>query len=231
MLKVPSQSGTEPKYLTLPDGSIGGICIDVLRAIERLEPTIRFSGDQELQPAARIEASMAAGSIDAECGLSKTPEREARFIYAEPALFQVRYHLVARADDATSIQHWDDVRKLGDSGIILTIHGFGPVSRLRALGGLQIDSNAKDTPTNLQKLLAGRGRFFYHRLPGIKGDIRKLGLEGKVRILPTVMDRQAFYLTFARHVPPAVIDRIKAALRQLEQTGDLKRLADKWDDN
>lgn len=50
MLKVPSQSGTEPKYLALPNGSKGGICIDVFRAIEQLEPTNRFSRDQELNP-------------------------------------------------------------------------------------------------------------------------------------------------------------------------------------
>ncbi|GLR13984.1 hypothetical protein GCM10007907_27740 [Chitinimonas prasina] len=173
---------------------------------------------------------MAAGSIDAECGFSKTPEREARFIYAEPALFQVRYHLVARADDAASVQRWDDVRKLGDSGIILTILGFGPVSRLRALGSLQIDSNAK-TPHQSSKTTGWSRAFFYHRRPSIKSDIRKLGLKGKVRTLPTVKDRQAFYLTFARHIRPAVIERIKAAPRQLEKTGDLKHLADKWDDN
>jgi len=76
------------------------------RAIERVEPDIRFVGDQKWQPFARLLASLTAGELDA------------------------------------------------------VTHGYGIVSVLDGLGGLQIDAGARDANANLDKLVAGRGRFY-----------------------------------------------------------------------
>jgi len=232
-LRTAAQQGTAPKFLAA-DGASGtpgaatGLCIDLHRAIERLDPGLHITGDQQWRPLPRVEAELRAGALDIACAIMRTREREADLTYLEPALLAVTYHLVVRADDPVDIASWDDVRSLGDKGTILAMYGFGQVARLKELGGLVVDSGAADAATNLRKLLAGRGRFYYHRSPGIVAEIRKAGLDGKVRILPALMDIQRFYMVVGRHVPSAVVARLSRVLAQLEASGELRRLNAKW---
>lgn len=226
-LRTAAQQATAPKFVQA-EGGVAGLCVDIHRAIEKTDPGLRITGDQQWRPLPRLEAELRSGVLDIGCGLMRNREREAELAYAEPALFSMSYHLVARADDPVDVLSWDDVRGLGDKGTILAIHGFGHVARLKELGGLTVDSGAVDAPTNLRKLLAGRGRFYYHRSPGIAGEIRKAGLDGKVRILPTMMDSQRFYMVAGRHVAGSTLARLNRALAQLDASGELKRLFGKW---
>jgi polar amino acid transport system substrate-binding protein len=232
-VRTSAQLASAPKFVQQGEGSsknVAGLCIDINRAIERQDPALRISGDQHSLPLTRIEAQMRTGTLDMACGLLRTRERESLFTYVEPALFTVTYVMVARADDEVVISNWDDVRSLGDHGTILLIHGQGTLGRLKELGGLQIDAGGSDAKTNLQKLLAGRGRFYYHRVPGIATEIRRAALEGKVRVLPTVMDTQRFHMVVGRHVAPATLERLRRALMNLESSGELKRLFEQWYD-
>ncbi|GAB2876271.1 transporter substrate-binding domain-containing protein [Pseudoduganella ginsengisoli] len=226
-LRTAAQQATAPKFVAA-DGAATGLCIDIHRAIEKQDPGLRITGDQQWRPLPRLEAELRSGALDIGCGFMRTREREADLSYAEPALFAVSYHLVARSDDPVDVVSWDDVRNLGDKGTILAIHGFGQVARLRELGGLAVDSGATDAATNLRKLLAGRGRFYYHRSPGIAAEIRKAGLDGKVRVLPAMMDTQRFYLVAGRHLAASTMTRLNRALAQLDASGELKRLFGKW---
>lgn len=230
-LRTAAQVSTAPKYIphSHADGNaITGLCIDINRAIEQLDPTLRFVGDQNWQPTTRLEAEMSTGTLDVACGLSRNREREARFDYLEPPLFSVRYFLIVRAGDTVQVKNWEDVRALGEQGVVLMIHGFGPMARLKEMGGLRLDAGATDARTNLMKLLAGRARFYYHRSPGLLGEIRQAGVEGKVSVLPTVMDLQQFYMVVGKSVSPAVRTRLSRAIARLESGGELKRLVDKW---
>lgn len=232
VLRIPSQVATEPKYIEVrsPTGtSIAGECIDILRAIERVDSGIHFTNDQSWLPTPRIETAMLQNEADAACGLSHTPDRDRQFQFIDIPLFLVHYHLVVRADDQVSIRNWDDVRALGKDGSILIAHGFGPVRRLQALGGLTIDSGALDSQTNLRKLLLGRGRFYYHRIPGIAGEIKKAGMTGRLKILPTIMDSQWFYLVVSSRVAISEIERLHLALKKLEENGELQRIRNRWE--
>lgn len=140
-LRTAAQLATAPKFIAQGDGA-AGLCIDLHRAIERLDPAIRITGDQQWRPLLRLEAELRSGSLDMACGLMRNREREAELAYLEPSLFSVTYFLVARADDAVDVAGWDDVRNLGDKGAILAMHGFGQVARL------------KDTVARLNRVLA-----------------------------------------------------------------------------
>ena len=230
-LRTAAQLGSAPKFVQQGEGGprqVTGLCVDINRAIERQDPALVIGGDQQSLPLTRIEAQLRGGTLDFACGLLHTREREAAFVYLDPALFTVTYFLVARAGDDVGIASWDDVRALGEKGKILLIHGQGTIGRLNELGGLQIDAGASDAKTALHKLLAGRGRFFYHRMPGVAAEIRQAALENRVRVLPTVMDIQRFHMLAGRHVAPATLDRLRRALAQLEASGELKRLFERW---
>ena len=228
-LRVAAQEGTEPKFIPSTNGRIIGLCIDVFRTIERIDPGLIFIGDQQWMPLPRTISELAGHQHDALCAVQRTPERAQQFLYLDTPLFTLNYMLLARADDPVTINSWDDVRKLGEQGVVLTNRGYTTAEMLEQLGGLQINSSASSPAINLQKLLAKRGRFFLHRGPGMQGFLQRAGVAGKVRVLPLVMFRTSTYMAMGNHVDPAVTARVRRALEQMEKTGELARLLKKWD--
>jgi ABC-type amino acid transport substrate-binding protein len=232
-IRTAAQEASSPKFIALgPDGktAIVGLCVDIMRAIERVDPDIVFVGEQRWQPLARIEAGIAQGQLDAACGFFRTREREAKFDYIAPELYTMNFFLAARADDPVQVKNWDDVRQLGNQGSILMIHGSGMVGEMEKLGGVTIDSGGRDSEINLAKLLAGRGRFYFHRSPGIQEAIARAGMQDRVRLLPTVMRTENFYMIVSKKLPAAARDKIRNAIVKLRASGELARLFRQWDD-
>lgn len=223
-LRTAAQIASDPKFVAT---SVGGICVDIMRAIEHVDPSLRFEGIQEWRPLPRIEAQLDKGDLDIVCGLLRNRAREEKYTYIEPSLFAVNYFLVARADDGIEINSWDDVRALGNQGSLLAIHGFGIVSKLAELG-LKVDDGATTSEANIGKLLVNRGRFYIHRSPGIETEIRRAGRAGKVRLLPTAMLAEQFYMVARRSMSADIVEKLSKAVRYLDQTGELVRLFDKW---
>lgn len=231
-LRTAAQETAEPKFVETKQGDktvISGLCIEIMKAIERIEPQLKFNLDPQSQSLARLETGLAVGTLDAVCGLIRTKEREAKFTYVDPPLYRSRFLLAVRADDDVRINNWGDVRKLGEQGTILIISGHGAIKKLQAQGGLNIDSSAKDPRTNIQKLLGGRGRFFYHRSPGIQEEIRNVGASNKVKVLPTVMDSQSFHMALSNTLPAETVAKVRKAVELLANSGELNKLLDKWD--
>ncbi|HSY28228.1 MAG TPA: transporter substrate-binding domain-containing protein [Burkholderiaceae bacterium] len=226
-----AQTDTTPKYIARsnsPSAPIDGLCIDIDRALEHLDSKLHFVGDQSWMPASRVDAELNAGDLDVACGISKTAVRQKTLYFAEPPLFYTEYVLVARNDDQVNIRNWDDVRALGERGVILADHGFGLVSYLALQGGLRIDDGTTGVKSNLLKLRAGRGRFYYHRLLGLVDDIKHADMLADVRILPVVLDRQPFYMVFGPHAPKEAIDRTQQAIAELARNGELTKMLQKW---
>jgi ABC-type amino acid transport substrate-binding protein len=229
VLKVVAQEGTEPKFIPAGIGRVVGVCVDLFRAIEKLEPGVQFVGDQQWLPLLRAHSELATHQHDALCAVQRTDERARQYVFLDPPLFQLRYQLIARAGDPVVINSWDDVRKLGPRGIILTNRGYVTPDMLARIGGLQVDPSATSPAMNLHKLIAGRGRFFLHRAPGMQGFIERAGATHKVRVLPTVMMTTDVYMAMGTHVDPAVRQRVQHAIEQLEKSGEMARLLKKWD--
>jgi ABC-type amino acid transport substrate-binding protein len=229
VLKVVAQEGTEPKFIPAGIGRVVGVCVDLYRAIERVDPGLQFVGDQTWLPLIRALSEVAAHQHDAVCAVQRTDERARQYVFLDPPLFQLRYQLIARIDDPAVINSWDDVRKLGPGAIVLTNRGYTTPEMLERLGGLQIDPSATSPAINLHKLIAGRGRFFLHRAPGMQGFIERAGASQKVRILPTIMATTDVYMAMGTQVDPAVRLRVQRAVEQLDRNGELARLLKKWD--
>ncbi|HEX7987956.1 MAG TPA: ABC transporter substrate-binding protein [Duganella sp.] len=228
-LRVAAQAGTDPKFIDAGDGRIIGVCIDIFRTIERIDPGLVFIGDQQWLPLVRAHSEVVNHQHDALCAIQRTPEREVQYNYIDLPLLPLRFQLLARADDPVVIRNWEDVRRLGANGVILTNRGFGTTEALERIGGLRFSASAADPLNNLQKLVARRGRFFLHRGPGLKSFIQRSGYGGKVKILPQVMYQTETYMALGTHVDPAVAARVRHAVEQMERTGELARLLKKWD--
>jgi polar amino acid transport system substrate-binding protein len=226
-IRVAAQSDSEPKFVA-QGAAVAGSCIDIFRAIEKVEPGLKFVGDQQWMPLKRIEAMVVGHKLDAACGLVRSEERIAAYDIPDTPLFSVNYHMLVRADDPVNVKNFDEVRALDEGGVVLVNAGSGAIAALRKAGGLRIDNTANSTAQNIDKLLAGRGRFYYYRIPGLISEIRKGGHARKVRILPAVFDTQVFYMVLGRHLGKETEDKIAQALSRLNEHGELKQIAEKW---
>lgn len=229
VLRTAAQAGTEPKFIAGDGGAIVGLCIDILRAIERVDPQLRFAGDQRWMPLIRAYSEVESGLQDAACAVQRSPERERKMNFLATPLVAVNYHFLARMADPVSIRNWNDVRKLAPDGVVLANRGFAAAAILAQQGGIETDASSTSPALNLQKLVAGRGRLYFHRSPGLKKMLEHNGMGDKVRILPTVMYRASLYMVTGPHVARGVVERLEQALAQLEVSGELERLARKWD--
>jgi glutamate/aspartate transport system substrate-binding protein len=229
-VRTAAQAGTEPKFaVDERSGAVVGICIDIMQAIERVDPGLKFSGQQTWQPLARIYSSIDHGKQDASCGLSHSAERDKKYVFVGPALFTIRYHLIARADDPVSVANWDDVRQLEPDGVVLANRGFAGVALLENAGVRQIDASAASPQLNVQKLLARRGRLFFHRGPGLQAVLNRTGYGARVRILPAEMASSQLYFVVGKHLGADIVERLRNALQALEKSGELERIARGWE--
>lgn len=220
VLRTASQEGLLAKF-DIGNKQRPGICIEIIEALQRVDPELRFTGLATSMSTARLEYELQQGSIDIFFGFLKTPERSRLFRFIEPALFHQRSMVAVRADDKIEVRSFDDIRRLGAAGVILATQGTAHVPYLKAQGGLQIDDGARASDANLNKLLLGRGRFFYQGDLNLLFDIHHYGFKGKVRVLPAVFRREGQYAAVSATVPAAAIERLRRALDVLQSSGEL----------
>ena len=228
-LRTAAQEGTEPKFIVAGKDRIVGLCIDIMRAVEQHDPGLRFVGDQQWKPLIRAYSELGSGQEDVQCAVQRNAEREQRFRFIGPPLYTIEYHFLARANDNVTIRNWDDVRALGPDGVVLINRGFAAGDILAALGGIEVDASSTNPQLNLQKLIAGRGRLYFHRGPGLQKLLERTGTADKVKVLPQVMYSAKLYFATSRQLDLRVGDRLEKALFHLEKKGELEQLMRKWD--
>lgn len=221
-LRTAAQDNNTVKYN--PKGDRKGLCVDVIRAIERVEPGLRFTGWDQPMSLPRIESALAEGRLDVFCALIRNAARDARFNFIEVPIYTVRHKIAVRADDPVNVRSLDDIRKLGHDNVVLVSKGTAHEELLRREHGLVLDASARDLDVNLRKLLHKRGRFFYHTENILLRYIEAENLGSQVRLLPTVFREDGMYFAVARTLPPATADLLRQALQQLAERGELKRI-------
>ena len=213
-----------PKYYKSADHQMHGLCIDIIHAIEAADPELKFTGYKNFLPFKRLQSYLEKGALDVFFGFKKTAAREQKLNFLDIHLYQIDYVVAVRADDNFKIKSLDDIRAMGEEGLILTVLGTSANSFLQKQGDLLIDDAARTPSIALKKLLTGRGSFvFYHDL-GLKSIIKKQGLEKQVKILPVSFLTYWHYAAFSKRVPETTIERVRIALKKLESSGVLTEI-------
>jgi ABC-type amino acid transport substrate-binding protein len=201
-----------------------GICVEVIQAIERIDPGIKFAGWDTSRSLPWIEQRLAGGELDVFCGLIKNSEREARYGFIDVPVYTVRHRIAVRKDDAIDVTSFDDIRKLGEEGVVIVGRGTAHENYLKAQGGLRLELSSGSTDVNLRLLVGKRGRLLYHTENALLRYIEDGQLEDKVRLLPTVFKSEAILFTVSNALAPASRERLRVALTKLSQRGDLARI-------
>lgn len=204
------------------DGRIQGYSVDIIKALQELDKTIVFKGQDELCSISRIESDLKTGRLDVFISSFKTPERERNLFFVEVPIYIFRFMMVVRKDDAVKPKSFDDLR--GKSDIILTLHRTALNTFLEKEPGLRIDATAETIGANLRKLESGRGRFFFVPHVGLQRILDEPQWKGKFKILPSVFGAQAQYVMVSRKLSTKNIELLQHALTSLRSSGKLREI-------
>lgn len=217
-----------PKYYKTETNHMAGLCVDIIHAIERVDPGIRFNGYQEFVPFKRLQRQLEYGELDIFLGLKQTEKRKGKYIFLDVPLYQLNYVMAARSDDTVQIQTFDDVRSLHENGKILSVFGSAASRFLKKQGGLIINDGAESPFILLKMLKYERGRFaFYHDL-GLQSTINKDGFVDDFKLFPVSFLTYYHYGAFSKNVPVEIITRVNNALETLKASGTLSEIHRKY---
>jgi polar amino acid transport system substrate-binding protein len=223
-LRVHAQESVPPKWV-VGKPKMTGICPDILAAIERIEPRLRFSRELETRSVPFLEQGLANGTIDVACALLDTERRREVAQVVGPPLYVVRHRLAARRDDPAAVSSMADLVKL--KALINTPRSSAYAAQLRALG-LQVDDSTGDNVVNLKKILAGHGRFFYINEQTLNWMMEQPQFKGKVRMLDWVVKEEPIYFHVGKKAPAGAAELVGQALAELKGDGELARIYASW---
>ncbi|KQZ26817.1 hypothetical protein ASD58_14605 [Duganella sp. Root1480D1] len=225
VLRVTGQESLPPKWIQQDGSASTGVCPDILAAISRIEPRIRFTGLDDIRSALVIEQNLRLGNADIACALVSTPLRRHIAIAIPQPLYISRQRLAAAADDTAEINSLDDLARL--NALVTTSRGAAYIDQLRARG-ITVDDSTGSNVTNLRKILAGHGRYFYMNELTLHWLIREQKLQGKVKLVPAILQEDSMFLWVSKKAPPQAAPLLAAAVRKLSDSGELARIYARW---
>ncbi|MET0856294.1 MAG: transporter substrate-binding domain-containing protein [Telluria sp.] len=223
-VRMMAQESIPPKWI-LEDGKVRGLCADLVAAIERIEPRIRFTGYDRGRSLKVIEDSLASGQVWAACGVLDSARRRSVALRSAVPLYETRLRLAAAAGDMQVVNNLDDLVRL--KPLVNTQRGSGYIEEMKTRG-IEIDDSTGNNVVNLRKILAGHGRYTYMNELTLTYLIRSERLEDKIKILPAVFQMGLVYFWVSRKADPALAPMLDQALVRLKADGELARIYERW---
>jgi polar amino acid transport system substrate-binding protein len=223
-VKLMAQESIPPKWV-MEDGTVQGLCPDLMAAIERIEPRVRFAGYERPRSLLVIEDALETGRAGAACALLDSPRRRSVAVRLRVPLYEGRHRLAAVASDPQVVNNFADLVRL--KPLINTARGSAYILRLKARG-IAVDDSTGDNVVNLRKIIAGHGRYTYMNELSLLRLIRTEHLEDKVKMLPAVFNAEPVYLWVSHKADPMLAPMLDGALVRLKANGELARIYDRW---
>lgn len=225
-LRTVQQGGSLVKYD--PDGGPErpGICMEVIRAVQRLDPGLQFSGLDQQAPLKRVERLLADGLVDVFFCLLKSPERERQWRYAAVPLYTIRHVIVQRADDPRHLDTLPELAAASRDKRVLVMRGTALARRLLE-AGVAITEVSSEREA-LQMLGMGRADVIYGQDINLRRHIQEARQGDKTKFGRTVFQEEPQYVALRADLPAVHEERLTQALRRLERDGTLRALAEKY---
>ena len=214
---------SQPKFIK-NGTTISGLCIDIFKAIEHTDPELKFAPLSGFTPLPRTESQLLEGTLDVICGLAGTKDRKEKFDIIDIPIYTTHLTLAARKDETADVKSFEDIRKLGPDAVVLTVTQTMQADLAAAQPGLRVDSAAKDTSQNLQKLVANRGRFILHNDFALVDEIKRDNMGDKVKLLPVQLSTEGRFFIVSKKAPAGLKDKLTSALDKLSKSGELAKI-------
>ena len=224
VVRTLGQESIPPKWVAKDSGGLDGICPDILAAMEKAEPRLKFTGHDDFRSVPVIEQGLESGTVQAACALLDS-DRRRKIAVQSVRLYTVKHRLAATTADKAVVESIDDLVKL--KPLITTSRGAAYSEQLRQLG-LEVDDSTGDNVTNLRKILGGHGRFVYINELTLVWLIREQRLQDKIRMVPAVLKEEPIYFWISRKADPVAAHLMQQALQKLQKNGELNRIYERW---
>ncbi len=232
-LSTEFMSGSYPRfYVVEKDGkeSMAGMCIDIMHALEKKVPEIKFTYKIGLVPFARIKELLKRSMMDAAFGVARNPAREKVYVYTDTPLYPTRFVIFALKSDkkAHGIKSFKDIEAHG--GTMLGLRGTNAIKVFQdKTKHLNIRTEVAPTMVqNIRMVLLGRGAFFTYNDIDAIGALKKDGSFDKFFILPLVTKNTHHWLAFSQKVPKDIVAKANKGLKDMNDSGELKRIYDSY---
>lgn len=225
-LRTVQQSGSVVKYDADGAPARPGLCMEILRAVEKQDPGLRFSGLDRQVPLRRVERLLADGAIDAFFCLLRSPERDKQWRYVPVPLYGIRHVVVQRSDDPRNLDSLADLAALSQRKPVLVARGTVLARRLQAADVAVAEAGSEREA--LQMLALGRADAVYGQDINLQRHLADSKLGDKLKFGRAVFLEEQQYLAIRGDLPAAQEERLTQALRRLERDGTLRQLADKY---
>lgn len=209
-----------PLAFTDKDGQITGYCVELVRAL------LQRTGDKGTivsLPWARAYQMGLSGPDAVLICPKRTEERERLFQWVGP-LFSTSTEFFARARDNLRINSMEEARAV--SGILIP-RDFYSVPGLRRAGFQNLYLTTSPL-ASLRMLLGGREPLMVMDRLMLPDLLRQEGVPADAIERVFVLSPDTGYLTFSRDLPAAVVKRWQTALDELQRTGSLGQLKQRW---
>lgn len=223
-VRLMAQESIPPKWI-VDDRAVQGVCPDLLAAMERIEPRLRFSGFDRGRSLPVIENALETGRVSAACALLDSPRRRSVAIRSRVTLYDVKHRLAGAIGDTQVVNNFDDLVRL--KPLVNTARGSAYILQLKERG-IAVDDSTGDSIVNLRKILHGHGRYTYMNELSLLYFIHTERLEDKVRMLPAVFNEEPVYFWVSRKADPALAPMIDQTLARLKASSELARIYDRW---
>ncbi|PZP32525.1 MAG: hypothetical protein DI603_10880 [Roseateles depolymerans] len=203
-----------------------GLCHEIIKAVERVDPGLRFVGLDKLAPLKRVERLLADGEVDVVFCLLRSPGRERQWRFLPQPLYTVRQVVAQRVDDPRQIDSLGDLARGSYTKPVLVSRGTILTRRLDA-ANVQINEVSSEREA-LQMLVMGRADAVYGQDVNLLRHMRDAQLGSKVRLGRVGFGDDMQYVAVRTGLPAAHEERLMQALRRLDREGVLRQLADKY---
>lgn len=220
---------SEPKYVvsTEAEAPIGGLCGEIYQALQLklADKGIVAEVEEKPKPVGQIMADLDEGALHGYCGGGRNEVREKQFIYSTRPLYEVANTVVVHKDETAVPKSFQDLRDL--NAVIGGLKGASSARYLQLSTGIPVDDSYEDLETALKQLASGEDiRFFFYHDLGLVYLVRKLGLP--LKVLPAKFRVYNHWMMYSRKAKPELIEAVETALLELEVSGHLAEITQKY---
>ncbi|WAC73694.1 transporter substrate-binding domain-containing protein [Roseateles sp. SL47] len=225
-LRSAAQSGSLLKYAP-GDRDHPGLCTEIAVALQRLDPHLHLEGLDRTVPLRRLELMLASDELDVFLCLLPSERRREMMRFLPIPLYRVRHVLMVRAGTPTP-QSWTALRAFARRRPLLLVQGSQLAVTLKQADVAHVEA-ARSEVDAVQMLLRGRADAVYGQDVALRHAVRLSGVQGAlIEFGPHAFDEQPQLAAVSRRLPEPAVERLTERLRQLQASGELGRIVDRY---
>ncbi len=216
-----------PKYIMSDTGLAGGVCVEILSALEAVNPEIHFSEPKYFTPIKRIMYGLQEGSLMAFCGAAFGKERAEKILYSNIPLYSVSTLLVVSKDNTREYSSINDLKS--DPNLrFSSIANTSTHKRLIKSGFNMSKHYLKSVEQGLGIVLLNKSNVFAYHSLGLKFVIDENKKWSGLKLLPISLRNYEHWMVFNKRIRKDHLKVINAALKEIRDKKILEKIVLKY---